>query len=354
VSAVRTRLAGLALVVLAGCGERGGPTTGAGGAARSGPSAAEAREATAKRLGLPPEFRNDLGMRFVLVPPGLYAMGSPESDPARGPDETPHDVEIFGAFYVQAEETPAAAYASFRDGAAATGPARAVSYADATDFAEWLSRRDATWNYRLPTEAEWEYAARTGGDAVRETTGAAWEWCSDWYGEYPDWQEMNPAGPRGGDERVLRGGDARVAKRRHAPPEARSPEVGVRLVAPLPYAKADLGSCTITFRAIDTDAGGREVAEHPGLEVRFISVFDRLSSRQTLKPELPWTVIAAKRTPFTWHVPPGRYYAQTQVPGDESQRGIEMKIYLDPGTTDPVQTVNLPTPKKGALLAKPQ
>ena len=337
-----------AVLLVAACGAEERPPT----AAHPPEDAlAHQQREVGARYGVPTTFVNDLGMRFVLVPPGSFSMGSPASEGGRHDDEVEHEVETFSPYYVQAEEVGDGALAAWRPGR--TGGA-GLSHDESREFAAWLSARDGTWNYRLPTEAEWERAAR-GAEAlgIHATTDARWEWCADWYEPYPDYRIQDPLGPPNGEERALRGGSRRVAERMHAPPSAVPSSAGVRLAASLPYAKADMGSCTVTFRSVEPGAEGLEPQERPGYDVRLISVFDRLSSRQ-MQRELPWTVISARHTPFEWRLPPGRYYAQAQEPGDPERRGPEMKIYLDLGTMPAVQFVDLPVPHDGRLLTKPQ
>jgi len=163
-----------------------------------------------------------------------------------------------------------------------------VSWYDAVEYANWLSNREGLQKaiagaddtpytielragYRLPTEAEWEYAARAGkntlyagGDDIDEVawyydnsgnrsrpvrgkarnafglydmSGNVWEWCWDWYGDYPSEAQVDPVGPDGGVNRVNRGGgwinDAvlcRSASRGHWFPSNRANGVGFRLV----------------------------------------------------------------------------------------------------------------------------
>ncbi|MBK3734258.1 SUMF1/EgtB/PvdO family nonheme iron enzyme [Azospirillum brasilense] len=130
-----------------------------------------------------PIYRNDLEMRFVCVSPGSFMMGSPESEIGREPDETMHRVDLTVPYYLQ--DTPVTNHqfrawkpehssGKFR-GVDLNGddhPVVLVSWEDAVSFAEWLSESDNKFRYRLPTEAEWEYAARSG------SSGLYW-WGSD-------------------------------------------------------------------------------------------------------------------------------------------------------------------------------
>jgi formylglycine-generating enzyme required for sulfatase activity len=151
----------------------------------------------ADRLGLPLEFTNRLGMTFVLVPPGMFLMGSPPGEPGRGGDEGRHQVTLTRAFYLCKHETTNGQFARFvaaerfvtdgekngggnahderavwqhRPGTSWLKPGYAgpferrdthpvvhVSHADATAFCAWLGR-----GYGLPTEAQWEWACRAG------------------------------------------------------------------------------------------------------------------------------------------------------------------------------------------------
>ena len=147
-----------------------------------------------------------------------------------------------------------------------------VSWNDAVAYCEWLSRKTGK-RYRLPTEAEWEYAARGGTHSrgyryagssspdevawydgnsggrthpvgqkqpnelgLHDMTGNAWEWCADWYGSYSSDSQTNPQGPAGGSCRVLRGGSwndsaryCRVSNRSDNYPYIRDDFYGFRL-----------------------------------------------------------------------------------------------------------------------------
>jgi uncharacterized protein (TIGR02996 family) len=224
-----------------------------------------------------PELVNSLGMRLALVPPGKFRMGSPQGERHRYPDEGPrHEVEITRAFYLGVFPVTQAEYervtgmnpshfAAGGQGAEAVSgldtrdfPVDSVSWRDAVAFCEKLSalpeEKLAGRKYRLPTEAEWEYACRAGvladpfhfgasasglevnfdgdhppsggeeGPFLGRTTAVgsyrpnAWglydlhgnvcEWCSDWFDEdyYSESPKRNPQGPDAGTSRVLRGG----------------------------------------------------------------------------------------------------------------------------------------------------
>ncbi|MCX8045060.1 MAG: formylglycine-generating enzyme family protein [Desulfobacterota bacterium] len=211
---------------------------------------------------------------MVLIPGGVFLMGAADGDP----DEQPvHEIAI-KSFYLDIHEVTNAQYRHFIE---ATGhpappfwhpeldrpdePVVGVSWFDATKYAAWAGKR-------LPTEAEWEYAARGGRNDMRfpwgntpnrtaanygsfgllpvksfppnafglyDMAGNVWEWCSDWYDRdfYHHSPAHNPQGPVSGTLRVLRGGawycaeDAvRTANRFYAAPETNDFSIGFRCV----------------------------------------------------------------------------------------------------------------------------
>ncbi len=214
--------------------------------------------------GLPAgkEFTNPLGIKFVRIAPGEFVMGSGESPPrnakeweSRDWDESPaHQVKISKPFFLGACEITNAQYEQFdpehrklrgRQGASKTDdePVTFVTWQRATDYCRWLSQNDGK-PYRLPTEAEWEYACRAGtttayntGDTltadqanfgvardgrkgittvpVGSYQANAWglhdmhgnvaEWCLDWYGPYAAGKQSDPVGRADGYARVTRG-----------------------------------------------------------------------------------------------------------------------------------------------------
>ncbi|CAN5414083.1 hypothetical protein BH09PLA1_BH09PLA1_22000 [soil metagenome] len=267
---------------------------------------------------------NSVGMKFVFVPPGKFVMGSPITEARREMDEVEHKVQLTNGFYLGQTEVTRAQFAKFvRESKYVTEAERAgdletwrnlsmgqkfdhpvvyVTWHDAQAFCEWLSAREGR-TYRLPTEAEWEYAARAGtrdpfangasigtGDAnfngttrygagtvgsYRATTvavrgfepnpwglhdmcGNVWEWCSDWYGRYPIEPTINPQGPSTGSVKLARGGSwanapeyCRAAYRFGGNPEASYSTVGFRCVmeasgrgAPVPVAPQDDSTAT--------------------------------------------------------------------------------------------------------------
>lgn len=161
-------------------------------------------------------------------------------------------------------------------------PVENVSWSDAQEFIRKLNALTGK-NYRLPTEAEWEYSARGGNQGkgfiysgsnevdsvswhkvvswtedtstqithvvgtkksneleIFDMSGNVWEWCSDWYGEYSSSIQTNPSGPISGSSRVLRGGsfdfysyESCIAHRNGAPADYRSKDIGFRLVLPV-------------------------------------------------------------------------------------------------------------------------
>jgi formylglycine-generating enzyme required for sulfatase activity len=271
---------------------------------------------------------NSIGMHLLLIPEGKFVMGSPKGEEDRLDEELPHEVEIMQPFYLGKHEVTVGQFKAFvkdtnykteaekdgKGGRAFDGkefvqrpdftwkklhftqmddhPVVVVSWNDAMAFCAWLSKKEGK-TYRLPTEAEWEYACRaetntrfSAGDkdidlkmagniadatlkmkwkeafwttqwddgfpftapvgkfrandfGLHDMHGNVWEWCSDWYDEnyYGKSPKQDPQGPGRGKERVLRGGAwstqpkfCRCAFRDWHEPEYRSDCVGFRIV----------------------------------------------------------------------------------------------------------------------------
>jgi len=134
------------------------------------------------------------GMEFVWIPPGTFMMGSPKSEPGRRENEEQHRVTLTKGFYMQTTEVTQAQWEAVfgnRDGIGWANrncddcPVDGPNWAQAQDFAAKLGRREGGNTYRLPTEAEWEYAARAG-----TTTRYSFGDDESWLGEYA-WYSVN-------------------------------------------------------------------------------------------------------------------------------------------------------------------
>ena len=187
--------------------------------------------------------------------PGEFMMGS-NSEQADDDEQPVHRVELTEGFWMGRTEVTQGQYERIMGEEPWSGkdyaregdeyPASYVSWHDAREFCETLTER-AEGTYRLPTEAQWEYACRAGkqtaysyGDdpdrlgeyawysanvheageeyahrvgqkkpnpwGLYDMHGNMYEWCRDWYGAYPEGRVTDPTGPSSGDERVLRGG----------------------------------------------------------------------------------------------------------------------------------------------------
>ncbi len=121
---------------------------------------------------------NHLGMTFIRVAPGTFLMGSPETEEHRTGNETQHQIHIKKSFYLQQNEVTLEQWRAVmgnswfikRDGTART-PVTRVSFYDVQKFIKKLNKKGSA-QYRLPSEAEWEYACRAG-------TTTAYSWGND-------------------------------------------------------------------------------------------------------------------------------------------------------------------------------
>ncbi len=236
------------------------------------------------------ELAPGVSLDMVWIEPGVFTMGSPLDEQGRNDDEGPQfEVRLTEGFYLsQCEITQ-------RQWTAVTGerpwsryadelkeepdrPAVYISWEDVQEFIAALNAAAGVQVYRLPTEAEWEYAGRAGtktpwsfGDVEKDLDlhawwtdnisltgwmaaqpvglkvpnpwglydmhGNVWEWVGDWLGAYPEGPQTDPQGPTEGTARVFRGGSfkdaaalSRSAQRCWNAPDLRFSHIGVRLV----------------------------------------------------------------------------------------------------------------------------
>ena len=251
-----------------------------------------------------------IGDSMARIPAGKFLMGSPDDEPRRHDDVSPrHWVTIGKAFLIGATEVTQGQWKavmgsnpSYFQSCGDECPVEQVSWLEAVDFCNRLSDREGLsrcyqgadenpiWDrsctgYRLPSEAEWEYAARAGsatafaGGGIREPQcgldsnldlmgwycgnannqthpvarkqangwglydmhGNVWEWVWDWRGDYPSGSISDPTGPSSGSSRVYRGGgwlnyakNCRSASRNDFAPGVHSNFLGFRLARTLP------------------------------------------------------------------------------------------------------------------------
>lgn len=187
-------------------------------------------------------FTDKSGIRFKLIPAGSFSMGSDDGHSYEAPV---HKVTLTKPFYLGITEVTQAQWERVMDNnpskfKGGNLPVETVSWEDALEFCGRLSKKEGV-KYRLPTEAEWEYACRAGtatayywgneadggycwynensGGRTREVgtakpnpwglydmAGNVWEWCLDFHGDYSAGEMIDPLGPAEGFDRVLRGG----------------------------------------------------------------------------------------------------------------------------------------------------
>ena len=207
----------------------------------------------------PPSWREPTtGMEFLYISPGTFKMGSPLGEPGREEQEVLHQVTISKGFYLGKYEVTQKQWVtvmgnnpSRHPDCGEECPVEGVTMYDIEEFLARLHRLAAPDRFRLPTEAEWEYACRAGTTTpystgenltteqanydgnhpvlgepkgtycgapaivgsyppnpwgLHDMHGNVWEWCSDWFAPYPTTAVTDPRGPDDGLVRVIRGG----------------------------------------------------------------------------------------------------------------------------------------------------
>lgn len=206
-----------------------------------------------------------INYKMVYIPPGTFMMGSPPSEKGRYDDEKQYQVTLTKGFYIGVTEVTQGQWkrimgnnpSHFKSCGDAC-PVDQISWNECGEFILRLNTQEKTRRYRLPTEAEWEYACRAtsqsafaNGDITEKDCGYdpnldkvgwycrnsggkthpvaqkkpnswglydmhgnVWEWCNDWYGEYPSIPAIDPKGPSSGSNRVFRGGGWDLSARR--------------------------------------------------------------------------------------------------------------------------------------------
>ena len=138
------------------------------------------------------EFINSIGMKFVLIPAGTFTMGSPSNEPSRWSYETQHQVTISRPFHMQTTVVTQGQWKrvmgsnpSHFNNCGDDCPVEQVSWDDVQEFIRKLNRQEGTDKYRLPTEAEWEYAARAGTTTPFYTGNCLSTEQANYNGNYP-------------------------------------------------------------------------------------------------------------------------------------------------------------------------
>jgi formylglycine-generating enzyme required for sulfatase activity len=218
-------------------------------------------------------------MKFSWIPAGTFLMGNPEDEDGRYGHEPQHQLQVTltKGVYLGIHPVTQAVWqavmgnnpSKFQGDAL---PVEPVSWDDCQEFLRKVCEKEGP-GYQLPTEAQWEYACRAGtttayyfGDTISKEQvnygnsppsvvgslppnawglydmhGNVWEWCADWYDEYPKGEVVDPQGPKSGTSRVFRGGSfyyqasvARSAYRIGMGPAGRDHGFGFRLARTFP------------------------------------------------------------------------------------------------------------------------
>ena len=233
----------------------------------------EPRAKEAKRIVV-----NDISIKMIPVEGGTFTMGATSEMEDPGDNEKPTHQVTLSSYYIGETEVTQALWKAVMDSnpSGLEGDDLPVEYVSWNDCQTFIRKLNALTgkNFRLPTEAEWEFAAR-GGNQSRHTqysgssriddvawnrgnsgdkmhpvktkqpnelgiydmSGNVWEWCQDWNGDYSSYAQTNPTGASSGSRRVYRGGSwfypprlCRSSFRRYGMPEVSYRTLGLRLV----------------------------------------------------------------------------------------------------------------------------
>lgn len=235
-------------------------------------------------------FVNSIGMEFVYIEPGSFIMGTPEDELGHDFTENQHIVTIEKGFFIQTTEVTQGQWMmimgnnpSYFINCGENCPVESVSFVEVQEFIQRLNEKEDTVRYRLPTEAEWEYACRAGKDTpfnnggvltdrvagknasldkiawyyfnsrkgthpvglkepnqwgIYDMHGNVWEWCEDWFVRYPFQERSSLRGTLNGWTKVKRGGSwregplfCRAGYRSASRPEYKDSDIGFRVVA---------------------------------------------------------------------------------------------------------------------------
>jgi hypothetical protein len=209
-------------------------------------------------------------MKLVRIESGSFRMGQAGDEKQCDWDEQPvHKVTISKPFYMSETEVTVEQFKKFRPDFQPNQEyspyAAGVSWYDAVAFCKWLSDREEI-PYRLPTEAEWEYACRAGTTTpfssghkppqpetpnpwgLKNMHTGAREWCLDWHAEYPLADQTDPVGPEQGMAKVIRGGGMDSKDHRYARSANRASIAPS--FAPYPDSPAEAGYHPVGFRVV--------------------------------------------------------------------------------------------------------
>ena len=239
------------------------------GKPKAAPAVTPAPETAIRHEAGEPRVNPKDGLTYLWIPPGTFLMGCSPGDRDCKADEKPaHQATLARGFWLS--QTPVTQQAWQR--VTGQNPSQFKGANRPVENVDWIEAKAycAAVGGRLPTEAEWEYAARAGAKGSRygklddiawhfgnsgftthevgrklandfgldDMLGNVWQWVADWYGNYPSGEQSDPSGAETGQFRVLRGGSwyfdskyVRASSRDKNEPGSRSQDIGLRCAA---------------------------------------------------------------------------------------------------------------------------